>query len=85
MSDKHTVIFHRDLILTEQSHRLGEDLPFSLLHDAALERFRGVSLLDLYRLLQDNGARIALGVTMWTVAPDTFTPLARAASWTYSP
>ena len=25
------------------------------------------------------------GVTMWTVAPDTFTPLARAASWTWSP
>ena len=39
---------------------MGQELPLTLLHDPPLKDLRGVVRKDLHRLLQDDGAAVAL-------------------------
>ena len=48
------------LVPAEQIYRLRQNDPFCLLHNAALEHLRGVSLLHIHRFLKDDRAAIAL-------------------------
>ena len=45
LQDVYRSSFHAQTVLAEQGHRLGQDDPFRLLHDPALEGLRGVALL----------------------------------------
>ena len=55
-----------------QRHRLTQQLPFRLLHDAALKRFRVVVGQNLNGLLQDNAAHAAVAVGDGPVYPVLF-------------
>ena len=47
-------LVHLQAALTIERQRPRQDLPFRLLHDAALKGFGRVALPDLHGLLQDN-------------------------------
>ena len=55
------IIPYLDLTVAEKADGFGEDLPLGFLHDAELERFGCVILLDFDSLLEDDGTRIAFG------------------------
>ena len=52
-------VFHRKASFTEEGNRSGQQLPFRLLHHAALQRLGGVPLLDRHGLLEHNRAAVA--------------------------